>query len=193
MTDAAWAVVRPLLPVPGWLRGRGVQPEAYCHRAILEAIRYLADNGIKWRAMPTDFPPWDRAYAFFRRWRDHALVKEFHDRLRARIREKEGRDAEPTAGVIDSQSVKADAVVGSDSRGFDGGKLINGRKRQALRYGPNRAPGVVGWANGPASTSNNARTGALPSLRRRSRSAFVLGQTIGIPDKPTVSLSQTSR
>ncbi|MDO0911850.1 IS5 family transposase [Streptomyces sp. DT2A-34] len=132
MTDAEWAAVRPLLPVPGWMRGWGGQPEAYCHRAILDAIRYLVDNGIKWRAMPADFPPWDRVYAFFRRWRDHGLVKEFHDRLRARIRERLGRDAEPSAGVIDSQSVKADAVVGSDSRGFDGGKLINGRKRHVV-------------------------------------------------------------
>ncbi|MFJ3310772.1 IS5 family transposase [Streptomyces sp. NPDC086549] len=82
--------------------------------------------------MPTDFPPWDRVYAFFRRWRDHGLVKEFHDRLRAQVREKVGRDAEPTAGVIDSQSVKADAVVGADSRGFDGGKLVNGRKRHVV-------------------------------------------------------------
>ncbi|MFI1794351.1 transposase [Streptomyces olivaceoviridis] len=90
------------------------------------------DNGIKWRAMPGDFPPWDRVYAFFRRWRDNALVKEFHDRLRARVREELGRDAEPTAAVIDSQSVKADAVVGGDSRGFDGGKLINGRKRHVV-------------------------------------------------------------
>ncbi|MEV6957553.1 transposase [Streptomyces sp. NPDC051183] len=126
MTDTEWAGVRPLLPVPGWMRGRGGQPEAYCHRAMLDAIRYLVDNGIKWRALPADFPPWDRAYAFFRRWRDHGPVKEFHDRLRARVREKLGKDAEPTAGVIDSQSVKADAVVGTDSRGYDGGKQING-------------------------------------------------------------------
>ncbi len=132
MSDAEWAVVRPLLPVPGWLRGRGGQPEAYCHRAILDAIRYLVDNGTKWRATPVDFPPWDRVYAFFRRWRDHGLVREFHDRLRRRVREQAGRDPEPGAGVIDSQSVKADAVVGSDSRGFDGGKLINGRKRHAV-------------------------------------------------------------
>jgi hypothetical protein len=62
-----------------------------------------------------------------------------------------------------------------------------------VRYGPNRTPGMAGWANGPASTSNNVRTGALPSLRRRSRSAFALGQTTGIPDRPAVSLSQTSR
>ncbi|MGW4518441.1 IS5 family transposase [Streptomyces sp. NPDC004393] len=114
------------------MRSRGGRPEAYCHRAILDAIRYLVDNGIKWRAMPFDFPPWDRVYAFFRRWRDHALVKEFHDRLRGRVRERLGRDAEPTAGVIDSQSVKADAVVGADSRSFDGGKLINGRKRHVV-------------------------------------------------------------
>nr|WP_293988525.1 transposase [Streptomyces sp.] len=55
--DAEWAAVRPLLPVPAWLPGRGGQPEAYCHRAILDAIRSLVDNGIKWRAMPVDFPP----------------------------------------------------------------------------------------------------------------------------------------
>ncbi|MFF3584330.1 transposase [Streptomyces mirabilis] len=60
------------------------------------------------------------------------MVTEFHDRLRGRVREKAGRDPEPSTGVIDSQSVKADAVVGADSRGFDGGKLINGRKRQAV-------------------------------------------------------------
>ncbi|MFE9096928.1 IS5 family transposase [Streptomyces sp. NPDC007264] len=132
MTDAEWAEVRPLLPVPGWMRGRGGRPEGYCHRAMLDAIRYLVDNGVKWRAMPADFPPWDGVYAFFRRWRDHALVKEFHDRLRGQVRERLGRDAEPTAGVIDSQSVKADAVVGVDSRGFDGGKQINGRKRHVV-------------------------------------------------------------
>lgn len=132
MTDGEWAEVRPLLPVPGWMRGRGGRPEGYCHRVLLDAVRYLVDNGIKWRAMPADFPPWDRVYAFFRRWRDHVLVKEFHDRLRARVRESLGRDAEPSAGVIDSQSVKADAVVGADSRGFDGGKLVNGRKRHVV-------------------------------------------------------------
>ncbi|WP_405785296.1 transposase [Streptomyces sp. NBC_01378] len=115
--------------MPGWLRGRRGRPEGYCHRAMLDALRYLVDNGIKWRAMPADSPPWDRVYAFFRRWRDHSLVKELHDRSRGRVREKLGREAEPTAGVIDSQSIKADAVVGADSRGFDGGKLINGRKR----------------------------------------------------------------
>ncbi|MGW1916396.1 transposase [Streptomyces sp. NPDC002076] len=137
MSDAEWAVVRPLLPVPGRLRGRGGQPEAYCHRAILNAIRYLVDNGTKWRAIPIDFPPWDRVYAFFRRWRDHGLVREFHDRLRRRVRERAGRDPEPSAGVIDSQSVEADAVVGSDSR--HGRYPVRPRPCSARRATPTRA------------------------------------------------------
>ncbi|MFD5191106.1 IS5 family transposase [Streptomyces sp. NPDC058357] len=132
MTDAEWVVVRPLPPVPGWMQGQGGQPEAYCHRAMLDAIGYLVDNGIKWRAMPADFPPWHQVYAFFRRWRDRGMVREFHDRVRGQVRERAGHDALPTAGVIDSQSVKADAVVGASTRGLDGGKLVNGRKRHVV-------------------------------------------------------------
>ncbi|MGW2755541.1 transposase [Streptomyces sp. NPDC001273] len=64
MTDAEWAAVRPLLPVPAWLEGRGGQPEGYCHRSMLDAIRYLVAGGISWRAMPADFPAWGRVYAF---------------------------------------------------------------------------------------------------------------------------------
>lgn len=71
-------------------------------------------------------------YAFFRRWRDKGLVKEFHDRLRGKTRAAAGRDSEPTAGIIDSQSVKGAASVPASSRGFDGGKKINGRKRHIV-------------------------------------------------------------
>jgi transposase len=132
MSDAEWAHAQDALPVPGWLRGGGGRPEGYCHRQMLDAVRYLVDNGIKWRSMPVDFPGWKRVYAFFIRRRDHQLVKEFHDRLRARTREAAGRDAEPTAGIIDAQSVKAAANVPAASRGFDGGKLINGRRRHLV-------------------------------------------------------------
>jgi transposase len=132
MTDEEWAEVRGAMPVPGWLEGRGGQPESYCHRQMIDAIRFLVDNGIKWRAIPVDFPVWDRVYAFFRRWRDKGLVKEFHDRLRGKTREATGRDPEPTAGIIDAQSVKAAASVPASSRGFDGGKKINGRKRHIV-------------------------------------------------------------
>lgn len=98
MSDAEWAVVRDLLPVPGWLSGRGGRPEGYCHRQMIDAVRYLVDNGIKWRAMPADFPPWPRVYAFFARWRDTGLVTELHDRLREAVRAGEGRSTEPSAG-----------------------------------------------------------------------------------------------
>ncbi|MFE5113685.1 IS5 family transposase [Streptomyces sp. NPDC056663] len=132
LTDAEWQRIRPLLPVSGWLEGRGGRPEGYCHRVMLDAVFYVVDGGIKWRAMPADFPPWDRVYAFFRRWRETGLLTKFHDRLRGKVREAAGREPEPSAAIIDSQSVKADAVVGADSRGYDGGKKINGRRRHLI-------------------------------------------------------------
>ncbi|MER5540632.1 IS5 family transposase [Streptomyces mirabilis] len=132
MTDAEWAAVRPLLPVPAWLNGRGGRPEGSCHRQLLDAIRYLVAGGISWRAMRADFPGWGRVYALFRRWREHGLITEFHDRLRGKAREREGREAEPTAGIIDAQSVRAAATVPTASRGYDGGKKVPGRKRNIV-------------------------------------------------------------
>ncbi|WP_258539934.1 transposase [Streptomyces ipomoeae] len=132
MSDAEWAAVRPLLPVPAWLQGRGGQPKGYCHRQLLDTIRYLVAGGISWRAMPADFPDRGRVYTFFRRWREHGLVTEFHDRLRGRVREREDGEAEPTAGIIDAHSVKAAASVPSVSRGYDGGKKVGGRKRHMV-------------------------------------------------------------
>jgi len=114
------------------MEGRGGQPESYCHRQMVDAVRYLVAGGITWRAMPADFPAWDRVYAFFRRWRDKGLVAEFHDRLRDAVRFAAGREPEPTAGIIDAQSVKGSASVPAASRGFDGGKKVNGRKRHIV-------------------------------------------------------------
>lgn len=99
---------------------------------MIDAVFYVTDNGTKWRSLPVDFPPWDRVYAFSRRWRKAGLAKELHDRLRDKVRLAEGRDAEPTAGIIDSQSVKAAASVPAASRGYDGGKKINGRRRHVI-------------------------------------------------------------
>ncbi|MCM2579610.1 IS5 family transposase [Streptomyces meridianus] len=165
LTDAEWERIRPLLPVPAWMEGRGGRPEGYCHRVMLDAIFYVVDGGIKWRAMPVDFPPWHRVYAFFRRWRETGLVAELHDRLRGTVREAQGRDAEPTAAVIDSQSVKADAVVGSTSRGYDGGKKINGRRRHLICD----TTGVLLMINVTAGsvTDRQAAADMLPVLRDR--------------------------
>ncbi|UGQ10955.1 IS5 family transposase [Yinghuangia sp. ASG 101] len=167
MSDAEWAVVRAAFPVPRWLEGRGGQPEAYCHREMVDAVRYLVDNGIKWRAMPADLPPWDRVYAFFRRWRDQGLAAEFHDRLRARCRVAAGRAVEPTAGSIDAQSVKAAASVPSASRGYDGGKKINGRKRHIVVDTLGLLLRVLVTAAGV--TDREAAARMLPALRARHR------------------------
>ncbi|MEU0176356.1 transposase [Streptomyces massasporeus] len=132
MTDAEWAEVRPSLPVPVWLQGWGGWPEGYCHRQLLDAVRYLVAGGISWREVSADFPDWGGVYAFFRRWREYGLIAELHDWLRGEVREREGREAEPTAAVIDAQSVRAAATVPASSRGYDGGKKVPGRKRHIV-------------------------------------------------------------
>lgn len=129
LTDAEWALVRPLLPVPAWLNGQGGRPEGFCHRQMLDAVRYLVAEGVRWASLPADFPNWRAVYRFFRRWRDNDLVKELYGRLHARLRELAGKKEEPTAAIIDSQTVKADATVPAGTRGFDAGKKTNGRKR----------------------------------------------------------------
>ena len=134
MSGAEWVVVRDVMPVPGWLEGRGGQPESYCHRQMVDAVRYLVTGGITWRAMPAGFLVWDRVYAFFRRWRERARPPSSTTgcttgsaRPRAGI-----RAPEPTAGVIDAQPVKGAASVPAATGGFDGGKKVNGRKRHIV-------------------------------------------------------------
>jgi transposase len=132
MTDVEWSAVRVMIPVPAWGEGRGGRPEEYCHRDILDAIRYVVDNGVKWPALPANYPPWKAVHRFFTRWRKQGLIGEFHDRLRAATRQAQGRDAEPTAGAIDSQSAKGTSTVEAATSGYDGGKKIKGRKRHIV-------------------------------------------------------------
>jgi len=98
-------------------------------RDIVDAILYVAHNGVVWRALPADFPPWETVYGFVSRWRKTGITARLHDALRERFREVEGRDSQPTAAILDSQSVKGAQTVGSDSRGYDAGKKVNGRTR----------------------------------------------------------------
>jgi transposase len=128
-TDAQWALIDPLLPDPAWLSGKGGRPELHCRRAIVDAIFYVVDNGIKWRALPADFPPWSMVYNHFAAWEAAGVTQDVLDCLRDRVRLREGRTAQPSAAIIDSQSIKAAETVGKPSRGYDAGKKINGRKR----------------------------------------------------------------
>ena len=120
-----WALLARLLPAPS-RRGR---PAVWCRRIILDAIFYLVDNGIKWRAMPVDFPPRSTVFGYLAGWRVSGVWDLVHDALRDRVRAREGRTGEPTAAVIDSQSVRAAETVGRGSRGWDNAKKVSGRKR----------------------------------------------------------------
>jgi putative transposase len=127
LTDAQWQVIAAHLPryVPG---GRG-RPRIWPARRIVEAILYLDRTGCAWRYLPSDFPPWQTVYGYFAAWRDDGTLARLHGQLRAQVRTAAGRQPQPSAAVIDSQSVRAADTVPKASRGWDNAKKVNGRKR----------------------------------------------------------------
>ncbi|MQA17471.1 MAG: IS5 family transposase [Pseudonocardiaceae bacterium] len=127
MTDAQWALIEAMVPVKP-----GGRPAKYPRRRIVDAILYLDRTGCSWRQLPHDFPPWDLVYAYFRRWNADGTTDRIHDALRDATRDAAGRDPLASAGIVDAQSVKGADTVGKDSRGYDAGKKVNGRKRHIV-------------------------------------------------------------
>jgi transposase len=130
MTDAEWEILRPEAEeVMAQIRLATGRPMDHPLRPMLDAVRYLVRNGIEWRAMPVDFPPWAAVRAFYDRWSERDLPQRLSGRLRDRLREQGGRDRQPTAAIVDSQSVKSAEWAGPLEVGYDAGKRIKGIKR----------------------------------------------------------------
>ncbi|GAU71288.1 putative transposase [Streptomyces sp. NBRC 110611] len=136
LSDARWALVERLLT--SWRteqarHGLNIgHPPRHDLRDILDAVLYVARTGIPWRYLPHDYPHWNTVYQYFGRWEKAGIFEQLNGLLRRRVREDEGRQPEPTAVVIDVQSVKTSTNVPAAEQGADAGKKIVGRKRSIV-------------------------------------------------------------
>jgi transposase len=128
LTDAQWEVVQPLIPA--------IAPDAayqvHERREIVNGILYVLRSGCPWRLLPHEFPAWGTVYYYFRRWQREGVWDHILQTLRIEVRKQQGRDPEPSAGIIDSQSIKTSAVRGPE-KGYDVGKKNVGPQKTRPR------------------------------------------------------------
>ena len=126
LNDTEWAVIEQEMPKA---KSTG-RPRQYAWREILNAIFYILKNGCGWRALPHDLPPWPSVYGYFRLFQRNGLWEKLNEVIREQVRQKANKAAQASLMILDSQSVKS--AEGGEKRGFDGGKLLNGRKRTLI-------------------------------------------------------------
>lgn len=124
LSDQQWALIEPLLPKAK----PGGRPRTVDLRRVADAVLYIVRSGCHWRLLPSDFPPWQTVYWYFKQWQADGTIKRIQQRLVKKVRRFEGKKAAPTIAILDSQSVKTGKMANED-RGFDGGKRVKGRKR----------------------------------------------------------------
>lgn len=135
LSDARWALLEPILTE--WraaraARGLDINQPIHDLREIVNAILYVNRTGIAWGYLPHDFPPHSTVYGYYADWEKDGITKLIHDLLRRRVRTAAGRAAEPTAALVDSQSIRTSSNVPEASQGIDAGKRIKGRKRHIV-------------------------------------------------------------
>jgi len=165
MTDEEWELIADLV-APYWTPGGIGRPVTVSRRSVVDAIFYVTATGCQWRALPLCYPHWNTVHRYHATWSRDGTWEKIATRLREAVREAEGRDAQPSAGIVDARSVRGATTVTSENRGYDAGKKISGRKA----FGVVDTLGllVAVWVVAANASDNYGGTEAVDRARARS-------------------------